>query len=89
MTRLSKEFKEEGEGKTLRDPVVREIPLSTGESIGGFILVGWLKAMRYLVGAFVLCFFLTGSTIIYYVLRKQIDGAEMDEVFIEGRGRRV
>ncbi len=68
----------------LNDPVVREIQLSGSEEVGGFILMGWIKALRYLVGAFVLCFLLTGSTIIYFILRKQIDGAEVYDVFIEG-----
>ena len=63
---------------------VSKINLSAGESAGGFILAIWLKGLRYLVGAFILSFLLSGATIIYYTLRKQIDGAEFDEVYIEG-----
>ncbi|MFH1550728.1 MAG: hypothetical protein ABIH04_09225 [Planctomycetota bacterium] len=64
--------------------VLANLKLSTGEAVGGFILVIWLKCLGYLVGAFALSFFLTGSTIIYFILRRQIDGAEFDEVYIEG-----
>lgn len=70
--------------KEAGDRVKAEIKLDADEEVGGFILGIWLKGLRYLVGAFAISFFFTGSTIIYYVLRKQIDGAEMDEVFMEG-----
>jgi hypothetical protein len=70
--------KEEG------DVVEMAIELDGGEEVGGFILGIWLKGLYYLIGAFAISFFFTGSTIIYYILRKQIDGAELDEVYMEG-----
>jgi len=66
-----------------KDYVIAKIELQSGENVGGFILGIWLKGLRYLVGAFAISFFFTGCTIIYYVLRKQIDGAELDEVYME------
>ena len=69
-----------GEG----DYEIVKIELESHEEVGGFILGVWLKGLYYLSGAFVISFFFTGSTIIYYILRKQIDGAELDEVYIEG-----
>ena len=80
-----KEIREKMEKESLAEPLVlADMKLTTGESIGGFILTFWLKGLRYLVGAFALSFFVTASTIIYFILRKQIDGAEFDEVYIEG-----
>lgn len=67
-----------------KDYVISKIELQPGEDVGGFILGIWLKGLRYLVGAFAISFFFTGCTIIYFILRKQIDGAELDEVYIEG-----
>jgi len=68
---------------TKKDVVVAKIELQRDEDVGGFILGIWLKGLRYLVGAFAISFFFTGCTIVYFILRKQIDGAELDEVYIE------
>jgi hypothetical protein len=66
------------------DIEIKKIELKDGEDIGGFILGIWLKGLHYIVGAFAISFFFTGCTMIYFVLRKQIDGAELDEVYMEG-----
>ena len=79
------ELKERDKKEGRPEPVVlANLELDTGEAVGGFILAIWLRCLGYLVGAFALSFFLTGSTIIYFILRRQIDGAEFDEVYIEG-----
>jgi len=70
--------------KKADDTVIKKIELKPGEDVGGFILGIWLKGLHYIVGAFAISFFFTGCTMIYFVLRKQIDGAEMDEVYMEG-----
>ena len=63
------------------DYKIADINLSGSEEVGAFILGIWLKGLRYIVGAFAISFFFTGCTIIYFVLRKQIDGAETDEIY--------
>ncbi len=54
-------------GTRIAFPLIR-----TWVSIGGFLLYGYL-----------ISFYFTGSTIIYFLLRRQVDDTELDDVYIE------
>ncbi len=51
----------------------------------GAILIGvWLVLVVMLLCAYLTSFFLSGSTIVYYLLRKEVDATDFSEVFVEG-----
>ncbi len=58
-------------------------PLSTSEAIGSFFIALWVLLLVGLVIAFAISFFFSGYSIIYLLLRRDVDGTELDEVFVE------
>lgn len=61
---------------------VRE-SLTWGNHLGAAIVAFWLGLVFLLMLGFGYSFFWTSSTIIYLLLRKSVDAAEMDEVYLE------
>ena len=53
------------------------------EKIAALLVCIWVYLLITLLGAFALSYFISSSTIIYYLLRRQVDVTEMDEVFID------
>lgn len=58
-------------------------PLSTSEAIGSFFIALWVLLFVGFVIAFAISFFFSGYTVIYLLLRKDVDGTDFDEVYIE------
>lgn len=54
-----------------------------GPQIASFIVTLWLAITLGLSLGYVVSFFLSQQTLIYYILRKKVDGIEMNEVFEE------
>jgi hypothetical protein len=57
--------------------------LSWWNKLGAFIVAFWLGLGFLLVLGFGYSFFWTASTIVYLLLRRQVDSAELDEVYLE------
>lgn len=53
------------------------------ESGGAFLIGLWLSILVALLCAFAASFFLSGSTIIYYLLRREVDATDIEEVYLE------
>ena len=49
----------------------------------GGVLGLWILPLRGLVWAFLASFYLTGSTIVYFLLRRDVDETDLGEVFVE------
>ncbi len=50
----------------------------------GAVLIGiWALLLVMLLCAYLVSFFFSGSTIIYYLLRREVDATEMSEIFVE------
>ena len=58
-------------------------PLSTAQSIGAFFITFWVYFAIALIGAYAVSLYFSCSTVIYYLLRKEVDATELDEVYIE------
>jgi hypothetical protein len=57
----------------------------TGLTQFGAVCTGiWLYLLFFLLVGFVYSYFWSASTIIYYLLRRDVDNTEMQEVFLEG-----
>ena len=50
-----------------------------GAAIGSF----WIYLAIALVGAYVISFYFSASTIVYVLMRRKVDAAEMDQVYLE------
>ncbi len=57
--------------------------LTTAESIAWIGTSFWLYLFLGLLGAFVLSVYLSTNTIIYYLLRQDVDATELDDVYLE------
>ncbi|HTW94856.1 MAG TPA: hypothetical protein VMD30_08695 [Tepidisphaeraceae bacterium] len=57
--------------------------LNWGQAIGAAALSFWVYLVIAILGAFALSFYFTASTIIYYLMRQDLDAAELDDVYLE------
>jgi hypothetical protein len=53
------------------------------DTIASFLITFWLAITLGLALGYVVSFFISQQTMIYYILRKKVDGIEMNEVFEE------
>jgi hypothetical protein len=53
------------------------------ESVAASIIRLWIDLVIALLGAFVISFYFTASTIIYYLMRQEVDATELDDVYVE------
>ncbi len=59
------------------------INLNWSESFGAFIIWILVALVVGLLLAFVISFFFSANTVIYYLLRKSVDGIDLEDVFVE------
>lgn len=59
------------------------VPLDWSEGIAVFFLRCWIYLVVGLVGGFVISFFFCGSTQMYYLLRRDVDATDWEEVYYE------
>jgi hypothetical protein len=57
--------------------------LSSGETAGAFLISFWVYLVIGMLGAFAISFYFSASTIIYYLMRHEVDATEMDDVYLE------
>ena len=63
-----------------------EIPylsLSVGQSIAAFSVAVWVFLTISFLGAFLISYYFSSSTIIYYLMRREVDDTELDDVYVE------
>lgn len=57
--------------------------MGVGESIGAFFIWLWTQLLAGLLGAFAISFYFVSNTVIYFLMRKEVDATEMDDVYLE------
>lgn len=57
--------------------------LNWGEKVGAGLIVWWVYVVIGLIGAFAISFYFSANTIIYYLMRREVDATEMDDVYVE------
>lgn len=57
--------------------------LDWGGEVGAAIGSFWIYLAISLIGAYVISFYFSASTIIYLLMRRKVDAAEMDQVYLE------
>lgn len=58
-------------------------PLNGTETLGSWLLTLWVFLLVGLLGAFVVSFFFCGSTQMYFLLRRDVDATDWEEVYYE------
>ena len=53
------------------------------QSIGAFFMAFWIYLAIATLGAYAISLYFSSSTVIYYLLRKDVDATELDEVYVE------
>ena len=53
------------------------------DSVSGFILSIWVLIVAGLVTAYLVTYFASASTSIYYILRRRVDATDLDDVYVE------
>jgi len=54
-----------------------------GDAVAAFLVCIWVGLVVALLGALLVSFYLTGSTIIYYLLRREVDATDLEDVYTE------
>jgi len=57
--------------------------LNWGQQIGAVLLNCWIYLIISILGAFAISFYFSASTIIYFLMRRELDATEMDDVYLE------
>ena len=52
-------------------------------SIGAFLVAFWVYITIAMLGAYAISLYFSSSTIIYYLMRREVDATAMDEVYLE------
>jgi len=59
------------------------LSLSFGQSVGAFFISLWVYLAIGLLGAFAISFYFSANTIIYLLMRREVDATELDDVYLE------
>ncbi len=57
--------------------------LSWSESPSSFLISFWVYLLIGMIGAFAISFYFSSSTIIYYLMRREVDATELEDVYVE------
>lgn len=57
--------------------------LGPGQTAGSWLMLMWVYLTLALLGAFAISLYFSSSTIIYYLMRREVDATAMDEVYLE------
>jgi hypothetical protein len=57
--------------------------LSAGQSIAAFFVAIWVFLAISFLGAYLISYYFASSTVTYYLMRREVDATEMDDVYIE------
>src|SRR2546421_188290 len=57
--------------------------LHFGSKIAAFLVSAWVYLVISLLGAYLISFYFSASTIIYYLMRREVDATELDDVYLE------
>jgi len=62
---------------------VNFLSLSFAQKAGAWMIAFWVYLVIALLGAFLISLYFSANTIIYYLMRREVDATEMDDVYLE------
>jgi len=72
--------------KPERDTLLYDIPnkeLKWSEEIAASLIKFWVAVTVAMLGAYVISFYFSSNTIIYFLLRREVDATDLDDVYVE------
>jgi len=63
--------------------VADRLALDGGSAVGSYLIAIWCHLCIAMLGAFAISMYFSANTIIYYLMRKEVDATEMDDVYLE------
>jgi hypothetical protein len=57
--------------------------LKGSETVAAWLIQFWVYLTIGLVGAFAISFYFSANTIIYYLMRREVDATDLDDVYVE------
>jgi hypothetical protein len=57
--------------------------LGGGQTLGAALVAFWVYVTISMLGAFAISFYFSANTIIYYLMRREVDATELDDVYLE------
>lgn len=59
------------------------LTLRGDQDVAAFLVAFWVYLVVSMLGAFVISFYFSANTLIYYLMRREVDATEMDDVYLE------
>ena len=59
------------------------LTLGPGETLGAYLIALWVYLVISILGAYAISFYFSANTVIYYLMRNEVDATDMDDVFVE------
>lgn len=59
------------------------LALGAGQSFGAMLISFWVFLVIAILGGFAISFYFSANTIIYFLMRREVDATEMDDVYLE------
>ncbi len=59
------------------------LTLGPAQSLAAFLVSFWVYITVGMLGAFAISFYFSANTIIYYLMRREVDATELDDVYLE------
>jgi hypothetical protein len=59
------------------------LTLRPDQDVAAFFIAFWVYLCVAMLGAFLISFYFSANTIIYYLMRREVDATEMDDVYLE------
>ncbi len=62
---------------------IQTLTLGPGETLGAYLIAMWIYLVIAILGAYAISFYFSANTIVYYLMRNEVDATDMDDVFVE------
>jgi hypothetical protein len=59
------------------------LALTAGQKMGAFFMNCWVMFLVSFLGAFTISLYFSANTVVYYLMRREVDSTEMDDVYLE------
>ncbi len=59
------------------------ISLSFGQRVAAFFVAFWVFLVIAFLGAYLISYYFSSSMVIYYLMRREVDATELDDVYVE------
>ena len=62
---------------------IDSLSLTFAQDVGAHLIWLWVHLVIAILGAFAISFYFSANTIIYYLMRREVDATDLDDVYLE------